>query len=122
MSMELREEAMKREEERQALIRRREEFLRDVKFLATCPEGKRFFRWLIDQGNIFAEDYQPGYMGAYRAGMRAMSLRLWRILEETLSEVDFIAVTSMNANKRGAVPDCETETALTEWKEGSRQS
>ena len=84
MSMELREEARRREWERGEWERRREELAGDLRSLAVRPEGRRFFRWLIDQGNIFAEDYQPGCPGAYRAGMKASSVRLWRLLREQL--------------------------------------
>lgn len=94
MTWELREEARRREEERDELLRRREEFAGDVRRLAALPEGRRFFRWLVDQGNIFAEEYQPGLYGAYRAGLRGFSLRLWRIFRETLSKETFVAVTT----------------------------
>lgn len=92
MSWELREEARKREEEKERLRRRREEFSRDLCALAALPEGRRFFRWLIDQGNLFAEDWQPGPMGGYQAGLKALSLRLWKRLEETLPPRLFLSI------------------------------
>lgn len=92
MTMELREEARRREEERADLAQKRELFARDLRALAALPEGRRVFRWLMDQGNIFAEDYQPGPLGAYRSGMKAMSLRVWRTLRDNLPAVDFVAI------------------------------
>lgn len=92
MTQELREEARRREEERETVAKRREEFVRDLRLLASQTEGRRFLRWLIDQGDIFAEDYQPGDLGAYRAGVKALPLRLWRLLADTLSEDDFASV------------------------------
>ncbi len=92
MTRELREEARRREEERAELSRRREEFARDLRELAARPEGRRFFRWLIEQGDIFAEDYQPGAVGAYRAGLRTFALRLRRIFKENLPPGSFAAV------------------------------
>ena len=104
MTMEIREEARRREEERADLARRRELFARDLRSLAELPEGRRLFRWLIDQGNIFAEDYQPGPMGAYRSGLKAMSVRLWRMLEEHLAPAVFAAV-ALNPGREGAAED-----------------
>lgn len=92
MTMELREEARRRELEMAALAERRERFAGDLRKLAASPEGRRFFQWLIDQGNLFAEDYQPGPLGAYRAGAKAMSLRIWRLLAKHLSGADFAAI------------------------------
>ena len=92
MTMELREEARRREEERADLAQRRELFARDLRTLAALPEGRRVFRWLMDQGNIFAEDYQPGPLGAYRSGMRTMSLRIWGTLRDSLPIADFVAI------------------------------
>lgn len=92
MSWELREEARVREEEKERLRRRREEFSRDLASLAALPEGKRFFRWLIDQGNLFAEDWRPGPMGGYQAGLKALPLRLWRRLKEALPPELFFSI------------------------------
>ena len=92
MSRELREEARRREEEKERLRRRREEFSRDLGSLAALPEGRRFFRWLIDQGNLFAEDWMPGPEGAYQSGKKATALRLWRLLEETLPPALFLPI------------------------------
>lgn len=92
MSRELREEARRREAERAALARRRDEFSRDLRLLAERPEGVRFFRWLLDQGGLFAEEYLPGHPGAYRAGQKSVSLRLWRLLRENLSAEAFAGV------------------------------
>lgn len=97
MTQELRDEARRREEEREALAKQREEFARDVRALAALPEGGRFFRWLLEQGDIFAEDYLPGPMGAYRAGRKAMSVRLWRTLRDLLPEADFVRIAVVAA-------------------------
>ncbi len=93
MTMELREEARQREADRDRLARRRERFARDLRTLAARPEGERFLRWLLEQGNIFAEDYQPGQLGAYAAGKKATAVRLWNLLSEHLEPDAFTAVT-----------------------------
>lgn len=106
MTWELREEARRREEERAELARKRELFASDLRTLSAMPEGRRFFRWLIGQGDIFAEDYQPGPMGAYRAGVKAMSIRLWRLLEEQLPADAFVAIV-LDSGRKGTAASKE---------------
>lgn len=121
MSMELREEARRRERERAARAKTRERFAGDLRRLAAQPEGRRFFRWLIDQGNLFAEDFQPGPMGAYRAGARATSLRLWRLLERHLPAADFVAVALEAGPKAAdAVEETDDEAPVERdpWRDG----
>lgn len=113
MTMELREEARRRRMEMAALAERRERFAGDLRTLAGLPEGRRFFRWLIDQGNLFADDYQPGPAGAYRAGARALSLRLWRLLGEHLPTADFVAV-ALEAGRGGQSADGDAATEMEE--------
>lgn len=92
MSIELREEARRREEEKAALASKRELFAGDLRILSRLPEGRRVFRWLLEQGDLFSEEYLPGSLGAYRAGVKAASLRLWRVLREHLPAESFIAI------------------------------
>lgn len=92
MTQELREEARRREEERETLARKQEQFGRDLIALAGRQEGRRLFRWLLEQGELFAEDYQAGYPGAYRAGRRSAALRLWNLLARHLSRESFLAI------------------------------
>lgn len=49
--------------------------------------------------------YQPGPLGAYRAGRKAVSVRLWRMLREHLTDIDFIRI----AIEQGT-PDAPPET------------
>ncbi len=109
MTQELRDEARRREAEQAALARKREEFSRDIRELGGRAEGRRFFRWLIQQGDIFAEDYQPGAVGAYRAGLRTFALRIRRIFRELLPPEIFASVAEGAEEEREA----ESETAET---------
>lgn len=92
MSMELREEARRREREREAAIREREEFARDLRALALRPEGRRLFRWVLRQGDVFREDCPSEPSGVFAAGRRSLALRLWRHLEENLDRRTFVDV------------------------------
>lgn len=105
MSREVREEARRREEERRELARRRERFAGDVRRLAGQPEGRRFLRWLVEQGDVFADDYQAGPAGAYRAGRRSLVLGLLRRLREHLPFGDFVSVTLGDAGDKAPIPD-----------------
>lgn len=105
MTMDVREEERLRKAEREALDKRREALHRDILALAAQPEGRRLFRWLMDQGNMFADDYQPGYMGAYRAGLRATALRLWRALREILPPTAFASL-ALGADSPGDAEGC----------------
>ncbi len=93
MSQELRNEARQREAERMRRAAQAERLAEDLTRLANTPEGCRVFRWLLEQGDIFSEDYQPGYPGAYRAGRKAAALRLWNLLESILPHELFAALT-----------------------------
>lgn len=112
MTQELRDEARRREEEREGLAKRRELFAADLRTLANRPEGRRLLRWLIDQGDIFADDFQPGPTGAYRAGVKAASLRLWRLLRESLTAEDFINVAMAAEAEEPAKGEARTQNDL----------
>ena len=105
MSMELREEAREREREREFVEQRREALVRDVRFLASRPEGRRLFRWMLRQGEIFRPDQPPGEAGAYQAGRRALALGLWHLLRRNLDGADFAAVVMPGS---GGDPDDES--------------
>lgn len=107
MSIELREEARRRERERLALAKERETLIHDVRALASKDEGRRFFRWLLRQGGLFRDDYLSGAAGAHAAGRRSLALRLWRLLEESLSRETFVEVAAaiLLETKDGAPPD-----------------
>ena len=92
MTIELREEARRREREREAIDKRRAEFIRDLRAIASIPEGVRLFRWLLEQGKIFDSGYIPGQAGAYQAGKRAQALHLWRLLRENIPLETFTAI------------------------------
>lgn len=90
MSQELRLAAREQRREQETLRRKREELSADIRTLAGSPEGRRFFQWILDRGNIFRTDYEPGVRGAYEAGKKAASLELWHILHECLPRSDFL--------------------------------
>ena len=92
MSRELRNEAVERERERERRDERELAFAEDLRALAGTAAGRRFFRWLIDQGNLFADDYAPGPLAGYQAGLKAVPRRLWRRLEDALPPEAFIAI------------------------------
>lgn len=92
MTIELREEARRREAERERTERKKEEFARDLRHTALQPEGKRILRWLLEQGDIYRIDYLPGQLGAYHAGQRAFALRLWHALRHHLDAAAFAAL------------------------------
>lgn len=102
MTIELREEARRREEERERIERNKEMFARDLRSIASWAEGRRVFRWLLDQGDIFRADYQPGKLGAFQAGRRAAALRLWHTLREHLNPTVFQAIAFQNKEENGA--------------------
>lgn len=109
MSFDLREEARRRERERRALAEERESFFRDLRAVAARAEGKRLFRWLLRQGEIFRDDYLPGADGAYSAGRRSLALRLWRLLEEALGRDAFLDVAAaVLLENRSADPPTES--------------
>lgn len=120
MSQELREEARRREEEALERARQREEFERDVALVASRPEGVRFLRWFLEDGDIYAEDYQPGHMGAYQAGRRAAALRLWRILKRILPPRLFAAVT-LPREFDGLLLHAEVGEQRESWKKGENE-
>lgn len=92
MTMELREEARKREEERNLAEEKRKEFTRDIRRLASLPEGERLFRWLLEQGGIYQIDCPQGFSGAFRAGRRAFALTIWHVLRTNLDTRRFAAI------------------------------
>lgn len=92
MSRELRAEAHWRRHEREALDRKREEFARDLRAVATTAEGRRFLGWLLERANLFRNDYLPGTAGAYAAGQRAAALELWERLRGALPRDAFMAI------------------------------
>lgn len=93
MSREIREEARRREEERQAVERRREEFGADLRAIAARPEGQRFLRWLLDRGGMFAEDWTPdATAAAFAAGKKASAVSLWNLLRRHLPRAAFVEV------------------------------
>lgn len=92
MSMELRLEARQRERERELLRKREAEFAVRLRALASREDGKRFLRWLLEQGNIFSPDYLPGAAGAYQAGKKATALNLWRLLRDALDPAAFAEI------------------------------
>lgn len=104
MSRELRREANERKRERELLDKKQEELAADIRALADSAEGRRIFHWLLEQGNIFRGDYEPGVRGAYAAGKKAAALELWHKLQECLARTDFIAI---------ALPAMHTHTAET---------
>jgi hypothetical protein len=103
MSIELREEARRREREAELLAHKRERFGRDLRELSARPEGRRIFRWLLEQGRIFRIDCGFGRAGAFQAGERAQALRLWRALRENLAAAvfaDIILAPDASAGER----------------------
>lgn len=111
MTQELREEARRREREQEETAKRREQFTRDIRFVASFPEGRRFLRWLIERGGIFAEDYQPGPLGAFRAGLRTASIRLWEILRTALPKNEFVRIVLDEEHGEGTSSGSMTSTA-----------
>lgn len=106
MTIELREEARRREEERERIEMNKEMFARDLRGIASWAEGRRIFRWLLDQGDIFRADYQPGKFGAFQAGRRAAALRLWHTLREHLNPAVFQAIAFQD-NEENGTPTAE---------------
>ncbi len=92
MSMELREDARRREQEITARREERERRARDLRAVAALPEGARLLRRLLRDGGIFRPDYLPGIPGAYRAGKKAAALDLWRDLRDCLPAEIFIDI------------------------------
>ncbi len=107
MSIELREEAGRREAEQEALRRRREQFALDVGAVASRPEGARLLGRLLAGGGIFRSDYQPGEAGAYQAGKKASALELWRTLRECLPRDRFIAI-ALEEEDVEPIPDIQS--------------
>lgn len=92
MSIELREEARRREAEQEAVRKEREEFALDAGAVAARPEGARLLARLLAWGGIFRPEYEPGVAGAYRAGRKASALELWNVLREVLPRDRFVAI------------------------------
>ncbi|MCD8138448.1 MAG: hypothetical protein LUE17_01480 [Planctomycetaceae bacterium] len=106
MSMELRLEARRREQERELLRKREAEFAADLRAVAAHAEGKRLLRWLLAQGELFSLDYLPGTAGAYQAGRKATALKLWHLLRGLLAPNAFAEIAL--ASDRG---DSDPEAA-----------
>lgn len=92
MTMELRLEARRRERERELLRKKEAEFAQDLRTLASRGDGRRFLRWLLEQGALFSPDYLPGTAGAYQAGKKATALRLWRLMRDVLAQSVFAEI------------------------------
>ncbi len=84
MTMELRREAARREEERIALQKKELEFARALRRVAARPEGKHLLRRLLADADIFNPSWAGGEEGAYQAGKRAQGLALWRMARRAL--------------------------------------
>ncbi|MDR1744880.1 MAG: hypothetical protein LBS30_03910 [Planctomycetota bacterium] len=104
MSIELREEARRREAEQEALRKNREQFALDVRAVASRPEGRRLLGRLLARGGIFRSDCWPGAAGAYQAGRKASALELWRTLRECLPRDQFVAI-ALEEEEHEATPD-----------------
>lgn len=88
----LREEMARLEQERkdkEAEERRLGEAFRNV---AATPDGQRVLRWLINQGELFSDEFSPNAGLAYNVGVRAIARRLWNKLKVHASRNDFIAI------------------------------
>lgn len=109
MSQELREEAQRREQERRRRVHREREFAGDVLLIASRPEGKRLFRRLLEEGDIFSTAWIPGAAGAYHAGRKAQALALWKILREHLSGSDCLELILPDPGETGPTPDEDGE-------------
>lgn len=92
MTMELRLEARRRKHERELLRKKEAEFAQDLRALASRGDGRRFLRWLLEQGAIFSPDYLPGTAGAYQAGKKATALRLWHLMQDVLAQSVFAGI------------------------------
>lgn len=92
MSKELRLEIARRKQEQLSLQHKQETLAADIRSLTETPEGQRIFHWLLEQGNIFRMDYEPGIRGAYAAGKKAAALALWHKLKSCLSHANFVAL------------------------------
>lgn len=104
MSRELRDEARQRRRERELLERKREEFAGDLRAIAVTVEGRRFLRWLLEQGDIFRGGYQPGESGAYAAGKKAAALDLLDRLRRSLPHDAFTAIVLPEADSAATAP------------------
>lgn len=102
MSMELREEARRREREQREIRESRERLALDIRSVASRPEGARLLAWLVGLGGIFRADYLPGPDGAYAAGKKAAALDLWHLLREALPRDAFVAIALGGDDNRDA--------------------
>ena len=90
--MTLREEAAQRADEQRKQEADRKRFASDIRAVAATAEGKRVLRWLIEQGKLFEDDFQPNATAAYLSGVKAIPRRLWKALGEHADRNDFITI------------------------------
>lgn len=109
MTWELRREAALREEEQLALRRRELEFARDLRNVASRPEGKRLLRRLLEEADVFNPSWAGGEEGAYQAGKRAQGLALWRTARRALPPEICLELLLPRDGDPGAA-DAEPET------------
>lgn len=112
MTMELRREAELREQERLALKRKELDFARDVRNVASRPEGKRLLRRLLEDADLFNPAWTPGEEGAYRAGRKAQALTLWRTVRQALPHSAGLELLLPPEGETGPSPEGGTEEEI----------
>ena len=76
------------QEEREAqFARERKVHLEDLRVLLRLPEGRRWFKWLMDRGHIFRTTFTGNSTGMFKEGARSLVLEAFEDICEAAPTV-----------------------------------